>query len=631
MKATAAAYANEVTVSREAFAQAFDAVAANSTANYLDFKMAALGTADNRAAFAAAFTQAEEAGFLGGLVAHLTALRYLNLSGLVDAAGMPAGAGALVLRPQDGSAYLFKPQGITPEMLKLIDIATMVRGLLEATRRVCMVEIDGVGNGTGFLVGPQTVLTNWHVVHTLIDPATGQALPNSASRLACSFDLVGAHRETRHAAVEPWLVEWSPMAVTAEQSRYPDMTKLKPGTPLDFCVIRVAGAPGRLRSWYDLKQAAAIPIVAPGNQQANARPFFVIQHPQRLTQHIAVAAGAVVKPGGNYQIQHKAPTLPGSSGGLCLDAAFNLVGLHQGEVVNAKTKKFITNIAISAVAISSRAPNAADVLPAYDVVWRLANTSAVIGRSRTLDTVSAMNAAGTPKPFLLIRGAPQSGKTFTRDLLEHRLEYRSRILVNFDGDKLPVTGRELAQTILNQAGSALAGDLPAPVGSGTTTIAWYAGEFMSVFSNRLREALPKDEQGRSSLVWLVIDRLTEETATPSDAMNFLHALFQAALPEIRFVLIGLKGNVPAVDPAKVEAENLPDPREPSKQEILTYLQCMFADLRIATQTDEIDRLAELTLATAKDLRGDERPLLLKVAAVLGQIVTPVWERWTQNR
>ncbi len=647
---TAERYAREVTVSREAFAQTFDAVAAGSALNgYLDFKMTALGAADDRSAFAAAFARAATAGFLGRLVASLTELRYLNFTAVVTTAGAPIEAAELGLTPQDATAGVFSPQGITADMIQMLDAATMVRGLLEATRRVCMIEIDGTGRGTGFLVGPQTVLTNWHVIHSLLDPATGQALPGSARRLACSFDLVGTYPKASHAAADTWLIEWSPMAVPPTPGPYPDMTALKAGT-LDFCVIRVTGAPGRLRGWYDLSSAVAVRAPDTG---AGAEPFFVVQHPQADMQRVAVAGGVTPQPGKPQFIAHKAPTLAGSSGGLCLDARFNLVALHQGEF--RKQGALSTNVAIAAPAIAELAPAAADVQPEYDVVWKLHTGKAVIGRANTLSKITAMSAAAAPKPFLLVRGSPQSGKSFTGKLIEHRVEYRNRVLVKLAGNSLPATGRELAQAILSRAGSIATDDLPSPVGSGTTPVAWYKGQFMVAFSSRLREALAHD--GGTKLVWVVVDRLTEEDATPSDAMNFLHALYEAALPEMRFVLIGLNGGLPAGDPAKAELEDLPDPRRPSKQDVRTYLQCLFADLRIAAQTGEIDRLADLVLDMAEkmDVKEDpalpnadeadeelslpptmagakkELPLLPKIAKVLTIIFNPMWEQWRQNR
>ena len=53
-------------------------------------------------------------------------------------------------------------RNVKPYLVKL-DIRVWAERLIKVERRVCRVEVDGAGLGTGFLVGPDTVLTNWHV------------------------------------------------------------------------------------------------------------------------------------------------------------------------------------------------------------------------------------------------------------------------------------------------------------------------------------------------------------------------------------------------------------------------------------------------------------------------------------
>ena len=53
--------------------------------------------------------------------------------------------------------------------------------LAQIERRVCRVELEGNAVGTGFLVGPDTVLTNWHV----FEAAKNQG---KIDALGCRFD-----------------------------------------------------------------------------------------------------------------------------------------------------------------------------------------------------------------------------------------------------------------------------------------------------------------------------------------------------------------------------------------------------------------------------------------------------------
>ena len=71
-----------------------------------------------------------------------------------------------------------------------LDVAAWRAQLTRAEWRVCRVDLDGSGNGTGFLVGPDTVLTNHHVVATAIG---GNRNPNTITcRFTAASHLAGA-------------------------------------------------------------------------------------------------------------------------------------------------------------------------------------------------------------------------------------------------------------------------------------------------------------------------------------------------------------------------------------------------------------------------------------------------------
>jgi hypothetical protein len=53
-------------------------------------------------------------------------------------------------------------RNVRPYLAKL-DIRVWQDRLVKIERQVCRVELEGNALGTGFLVGPDTVLTNWHV------------------------------------------------------------------------------------------------------------------------------------------------------------------------------------------------------------------------------------------------------------------------------------------------------------------------------------------------------------------------------------------------------------------------------------------------------------------------------------
>jgi hypothetical protein len=66
--------------------------------------------------------------------------------------------------------------------LPAFDFAVWRERMALVEGRVCRVEIDSNAAGTGFLVGPDAILTNYHVVRTVLDGAT------PASKVTCRFD-----------------------------------------------------------------------------------------------------------------------------------------------------------------------------------------------------------------------------------------------------------------------------------------------------------------------------------------------------------------------------------------------------------------------------------------------------------
>src|SRR4051812_33255089 len=66
--------------------------------------------------------------------------------------------------------------------LHSVDVRVWMERFARMQDRVCRVEVRGFAEGTGFLVGPDMVLTNHHVVEQCL------ALGESLDRIACRFD-----------------------------------------------------------------------------------------------------------------------------------------------------------------------------------------------------------------------------------------------------------------------------------------------------------------------------------------------------------------------------------------------------------------------------------------------------------
>lgn len=214
------------------------------------------------------------------------------------------------------------------------DIAVWRERLGEVEGRVCRIEIGGAPRGTGFLVGTSAVLTNYHVMESVINTralAPAVVVRFDYKRLASSGVLYGG---AEFKLDTDWLLDYSP---------YSDVDKLAdPGaqTPganeLDYALLRVAGSPGNLPPGVDASRArpgdtprkwVAIPP-APLPLDVGAA-LFIAQHPGGGPMQLAIDTKAVLGVNANgTRVRYRTNTSPGSSGSPCFDKGWNLVALH---------------------------------------------------------------------------------------------------------------------------------------------------------------------------------------------------------------------------------------------------------------------------------------------------------------
>ncbi len=230
--------------------------------------------------------------------------------------------------------------------------------LLAAGRRVCRISYPVSGGsvqGTGFLVGPDRVLTNYHVVEPLLQ---GKAQPASV-RLGFGFAETpsGPLQGDAYSLATEWIEAQSPYSAA-------DLS-LANGSPapteLDFALLRLDRAAGEARvpdgkrGWFDLNQAVDPP--------SGDAIVFVLQHPEGrpLKQSIGV-----VKPSPSaVRFRYDADTEPGSSGGLVLDEHLQPVALHHAGDPGSKVKAEF-NQGIPLTAIRALLPPSPPVPPAVE-------------------------------------------------------------------------------------------------------------------------------------------------------------------------------------------------------------------------------------------------------------------------
>lgn len=217
-----------------------------------------------------------------------------------------------------------------------------------ARREVCVCRIelptnDGMSFGTGFLVGPDLVMTNHHVMEPAIASLAGAHTPGGLTadpaKVVFRFDYKELDDKSPvHPGIEvrlgkDWLIDSSPHSA-ADLEPLPKTT-----TPtleeLDFALVRLADRVGEApialgtnadpqakpRGWIELPRAAW-PF-------ADHRALFILQHPKGAPMNLALDLEATMTVNANgTRVIHQTGTEPGSSGSPCFNQFWDVIALH---------------------------------------------------------------------------------------------------------------------------------------------------------------------------------------------------------------------------------------------------------------------------------------------------------------
>jgi hypothetical protein len=248
--------------------------------------------------------------------------RYQWLPDLASAVGWAGPGGADGDEPADvqvlDESVLNRPAGF-------IEADNFGHKLVEHTQRVCRIDVEtrhGPVHGTGFLIGPDLVMTNYHV---LADVLTGAAPPDGV-RFQFGYRMVGDLLEKGRQAglATHWHLASSPPV-------RPGTKKKVPTDGLDFAVVRLDAPVGHdpdvtvfggTRGWIPLPVTASVPTA--GDK------LLILQHPAGSPIKMAMdPLGIVTVDRKGRRMTHRVNTLNGSSGAPCLSFDFKLMGLHR--------------------------------------------------------------------------------------------------------------------------------------------------------------------------------------------------------------------------------------------------------------------------------------------------------------
>jgi hypothetical protein len=209
-----------------------------------------------------------------------------------------------------------------------VNINEWCRRLTDLEVRVCRVDINGGPMGTGFLVGPQVVLTNYHVVKSVLDGV------HAATTLSCLFDYKVLANATSNPGERVPLLAGHEIPVHSpctddEFTPQPDKT-LPTVEQLDFALLHLDRPMGKLpvsgpesppRGWEALPAAAAKLIPDQG--------LIIVQHPRGEPMKLAIDTQSVLHLNANgTRVRYRTNTEGGSSGSPVFDMFWDLVALH---------------------------------------------------------------------------------------------------------------------------------------------------------------------------------------------------------------------------------------------------------------------------------------------------------------
>lgn len=192
------------------------------------------------------------------------------------------------------------------------DVAKWRQRLGEVESTVCRVEVEGNGFGTGFLIGPSAVMTNYHVVKSVIQNPTQQ------HRIALRFDYktlsdgtaLNSGQVFKLVNNNNWLLDSSP------------------ADDLDYALLNVKGDPGSEPVGGQQGAPARGWLKPEAHTFENGEPLIIIQHPEATPLKITI--GSVLRSKTNQnRVYYSANTLPGSSGSPCFTSDWELVALHR--------------------------------------------------------------------------------------------------------------------------------------------------------------------------------------------------------------------------------------------------------------------------------------------------------------
>ena len=222
----------------------------------------------------------------------------------------------------------------------LLDLGETLRRFAKLEQQICRLEVNtptGEKRGTGFLVGPDLIMTNYHVVEDLIENKV------TVDQVIVRFDfktLEGDNTSIINKGTvykinnNTPVIAHSPYHVMDESAG--DLDRNWPADFLDFALLKLETAAGKELpgSMSQLVGTSAKPrgwITFPksGFTLKTDDLLIIVQHPDDMPITWSFDSKAVIGLNSNGQrVRYRTSTKKGSSGSPCFNGEWKLVALH---------------------------------------------------------------------------------------------------------------------------------------------------------------------------------------------------------------------------------------------------------------------------------------------------------------
>jgi hypothetical protein len=497
---------------------------------------------------------------------------------------------------QDGRADPGAVHTVRARMEQFVDPKAL-EAILAARPRVCAVMVDGKIAGTGFLVGPDLVMTARHVVRNLLaasdaDPPTDREVDGTAARLRCVFDYEGTlvkpfplnpppPGSTVVGVPQRWLV-WS------SHEHYKDGVGHQFDSPpdirrrFDCAIIRLSKPVGeaatdetgsRIRGWIQFDEEL--------DDFTEGQRLAMWQHPGEGPQVYGDGYYQRTAAGGT-RIWYSAAADHGSSGAPCFDTKCRVVAFHNAgwptqPEDGSDTKELNQGVPIRPLVsampdeVRARLEGRSE---SRSLLWSLGadgkdqhgNVHPVLGRSRLCKLIETMSAhAPTQRIIVVEEAAGQqdlkgTGKSFSARILRAMMRNRPGVTLVLSAPSLKDIHPDAFLRDLAQQLGILTDDLPPPQRptEERQLTRWWSTDLPEWFGLLIEEgarregvvregsdgALGTEDEIVLTPTWIVLDDLHRATLGPpireclAGLIRVTETSLAPGLASLRWLLIG---------------------------------------------------------------------------------------------